>query len=90
MYDITIDENNDLGIKFGDFSVGNSSMQEIELILLLNKGELKRDPLLGCNLIKFQNATISSNEITQIIRLNLKRDGKTNSVKIIDNQIQIK
>ena len=75
--DILLDENGDLRIEAGDFVIGNSVDQEVGLLLEMNKGDLKEDPLMGPDLIRLINANISEIEVKQIIKGQLKRDGKS-------------
>lgn len=77
MTDILLGENDDVQILNGDFVVGESLDQEVGLILRLNKGELKEDPIMGCDLIRLINSNITQPELKQIIKLQLARDGKS-------------
>lgn len=45
--DILLDENLDISIKNGDFEVGESTYQHQQLLLLMEKGELKVFPKNG-------------------------------------------
>lgn len=74
--DILLDDQNDLLIKDGDFVVGESLTQEVSIILRLNQGELKSDPLLGANLIRLINSAVSEDQLQTIIKMHLQRDGK--------------
>lgn len=74
--DILLDENDDLLIQNGDFVVGDSLTQEVSIILKLNQGELKSDPLLGVNMITLINSEASKNEIETKVKMHLKRDDK--------------
>ena len=88
--DILLDADGDLLIENGDLKVSESDQQEIETILKLNKGDLKRDPVLGCNLMQLINSDISEVEIKQRIKLNLERDGKKiNSIGFNNGVISI-
>lgn len=75
--DILLDENGDLAIANGDFVIGDSIDQEVAALLQLNKGELKEFPILGPNLIELINSNTSELELKQIIKTELKRDGKS-------------
>ena len=75
--DILLDDQDRLRIENGDFVIGESTDQEVSLILRMNKGELKEDPLVGCDLIRLINSNTSETELKQIIRLQLARDGKS-------------
>lgn len=75
--DILLDDNDDVRIENGDFVIGDSLDQEVGLILRLNKGELKEDPIVGCDLIRLIHSNISESELKQIIKIQLARDGKS-------------
>lgn len=77
MTDILLDENDELRIENGDFVIGESIDQEVSLILRMSKGELKEDPILGCDLLRLINSNITEVELKQIIKLQLARDGKS-------------
>lgn len=73
--DILLDENDDLIIANGDFLLGDSLTQEVGIILRLNQGDLKSDPLLGPNLIRLEKST-EINEFQERVKVHLERDGK--------------
>lgn len=75
--DILLDEAGDLAIVNGDFVIGDSIDQEVAALLQLNKGDLKEFPVLGTNLIELINSNTSELELKQIIKTELKRDGKS-------------
>lgn len=74
--DVMLDENMDLKIVDGDFVVDKSLTQEVSMLLRLNKGDLKSDPILGTNLIEKIKQKVSKVLIKQVIDINLTRDGK--------------
>jgi len=74
--DIQLDVNDDLIIQNGDFIIGESLFQEVGILLRLNQGELKSDPLLGPNLIELEKGAASGKEFKTRVRLHLQRDGK--------------
>ena len=74
--DIILDDNMDLKIVDGDFVVDHSLTQEVSMLLMLNKGDLKSDPILGTNLIQKIKQKVSKVVIKQVIDINLTRDGK--------------
>lgn len=86
--DILLDENGDLAIANGDFVIGDSVDQEVAALLQLNKGDLKEFPILGSNLIELINSNTSELELKQIIKTELKRDGK--SYQELKERIQLK
>ncbi|WP_438710867.1 hypothetical protein ACSTS3_19710 [Aquimarina muelleri] len=74
--DIVLDDNDDLIIEDGDFKLGESLTQDVGIILRLNQGELKSDPLLGASIIRLVNSSIDDDELQTRIKLHLQRDGK--------------
>ena len=88
MSDILLDENDDLLIRDGDFVIGQSQTQEVGLILRMNPGELKEDPLLGPALIRLIHSNASGADVKRITKLHLERDGK--DYEQLKQQIQLK
>ncbi|MCZ2393422.1 MAG: hypothetical protein LC105_06180 [Chitinophagales bacterium] len=77
MKGILLDDNFDLSVKNGHLDFGEATIQEVGLLLGLNKGELKDDPRLGPNLIeKIRSTKTSMSEIQQIAKRHLAMDGK--------------
>lgn len=74
--DIILDENNDIQILNGDFQIGESELQEVEIILKLRQGELKNDPILGANIQHFMKGKYDRVAIEKRVKINLERDGK--------------
>lgn len=60
----------------GKMQRGDTYMQEVELILMTNPGELKCDPLAGVGIVRMMNAKISQSKIQDKVRIQLTRDGK--------------
>lgn len=80
--DILLDENDDLIIVDGDFVVDESVLQEVGIILRLNTGDLKSDPVLAPNLVQLVNSKADSQEFEDRVRIYLKRDNKNyNEIK---------
>ncbi len=76
MTDLFLDSENDFNFLNGDFRIDESEMQDVAIILELNQGELKSDPILGPNLITMINAKANDKEIQQRVKLHLQRDNK--------------
>lgn len=76
MTDILLDIDDDLNLQNGDLAIGNSFDQEVGILIRLNQGELKSDPILGPNVIRMINSRLDANEIRKVMKLNLGRDGK--------------
>lgn len=74
--DYLLTDEDDLMIANGDFVTGESTMQEVGIILRLNPGELKSDPVLGPALIRFIKSDADADVVKQAARLHLERDGK--------------
>lgn len=73
--DILLGIEDDLIIANGDFSIGDSLLQEVGIILRLNTGELKSDPIMAPNLIQLVKGK-DNGEFEDRARLFLKRDNK--------------
>jgi len=74
--DILLDDSDDLNIVNGDFVIGESTLQEVGIILRLNSGELRNDPVLAPNLIQLVNSASKDQEFEERVRLFLRRDNK--------------
>lgn len=74
--DILLNEDNDLQILNGDFVIGESTIQEVGIILSLTKGDLKSDPLVGADLIQLKKTKLKKFDIESRARIALARDGK--------------
>ena len=77
MNDILLDSNDDLLFVNGDFALGESTDQEVGILLRLNPGELKEDPLLGPGLIRLIHSEATEADIKRLVKLHLARDGKS-------------
>jgi hypothetical protein len=73
---ILLDENNDLKIANGDLVIGDTLMQEVGIILQMNQGEFKFDPLLGANLVVNMRGIKNKSKIESLIDTQLTLDGK--------------
>lgn len=65
MEDFKLDENKDLSFKNGDFHIGDTDQQNLELILLSHKGSFKEFPILGVGITDY----LKSPEIISRLRL---------------------
>lgn len=87
MSDVLLNDNDELIIRDGDFVIGDSETQEVSLILRMNPGELKEDPLLGPGLIRLIHSNATQADVQRKARLHLERDGK--DYERIKQQIQL-
>lgn len=80
--DILLDDDNDLKIVGGDFVINESEMQDVGIILQMNPGELKSDPILGVGMIRRVKSGVTKEDLEVDVKLHLKRDGKDyNTIK---------
>ena len=80
--DILLDKDGDLLIINGDLVIGDSELQEVELIVTMMQGDLKEDPIVGANLMHYEKGTLTTAQIKNKVSLALQRDKKDfNSIK---------
>ena len=56
-------------------TIGDSMVQDAYIVLGLNQGEVKANPLLGPNLIRYIRAKASKVAITKQVKIHLERAG---------------
>lgn len=56
--DILLDENYDLDISTGDIEFGDTTQQDVELIMMSQKGDWKQHPTLGFGITKYINSNV--------------------------------
>lgn len=89
MKDILLNIDNDMQIANGDFVAGESLNQQVGLLLLFNKGELKQYPLTGVGIYELIN-TESADDIKNAVREQLKDDGlKLRALELTNNKLYI-
>ena len=74
--DILVTENNDLEIIAGDFTLGDSLLQEVGFILQSQQGNWKSDPLVGANMVVLIKGKQNRTAVEKRIKIQLERDGK--------------
>lgn len=85
MRDILLDQSGHLSIVNGDFAVGESTQQEIELILTTFRGEWKEHPLLGAEVQRMIKAQQGITTMRGVVREQLEMDGFKRVTFIIEN-----
>lgn len=65
----------DLHVQNGHLVVGETLLQDTLIVLQLNQGELKEDPLLGPNLSRFIRGQKNRSDIERAIKIHLARAG---------------
>ncbi|MDP1812330.1 MAG: hypothetical protein Q8K66_13090 [Sediminibacterium sp.] len=87
--DIIIDANNEPLIVNGDFVVGVSDGQHLQMLLQLQKGELKQYPDVGVGMTKYINGNVDG-RLRKEIKEQLEMDGyDSRGLKINGDQIEI-
>ncbi|MBR8759279.1 hypothetical protein [Porphyromonas levii] len=84
MRGILLDKENDLMVQVtrdaegkisSGLQIGNTNLQNAYMVLSLNQGELKEDPIAGVNLIAMIRGNKSSDQIKTTIKIGLRRCG---------------
>ena len=78
VYDLMLDEEGDLLIENGDFVIGESTQQNIGLILISEKGEWRHAPFVGAGLRSAIEDEAEPAELIQEIKKQLELDGLQN------------
>ena len=75
-YDLLIRKKVDSrGLIVSGMAIGDTTDQEAAIVLQIEQGELKEDPLLGCGLTTFIRGKLSNVQIDQRIRSHFTRAG---------------
>lgn len=75
MQDFILNSEGDLQIKNGDFFIGDSEAQDIELIVKSFKGEWKEHPRNGAEIIKLVKSRATETKIKRDVNEQLSNDG---------------
>jgi len=88
--DILIDESFDIGLKNGDFEVGESTYQHQQILILADKGQFKASPLTGVGARRYLE-TSKPDDLAREIRQEFMKDGMTvRTIEILkDLQINV-
>lgn len=73
MKGLTLTEEGDLNVAGGHLVVGDSLLQDTSVVLQLNQGELKEDPLLGPGLLRLIRGKADSAEAERLVKIHLSR-----------------
>jgi hypothetical protein len=77
MKGILLNNDFDLLIRDGSFVIGEAEISEAGVILGLNQGNLKNDPLLGPDLVKYMRSIDGASKAVAAAKKHLARDGKS-------------
>lgn len=86
--DTLLDENFDLIDNGTEWEEGDSDQQHVQLLVLLNKGELKEFPFVGFGAERRLKAVFDKNRITRDLRVELENDGYTGAVIDTGNKLE--
>lgn len=76
--DIILDDDGDLLIQNGDFVVGESDMQHLQLIVSLANGSLKQFPLQGVGIMSYSGSSGQAATLRNSIKIKAEADGYAN------------
>lgn len=85
--DVLLDENFDLIDKGFEWDEGESDQQHVELLLLLNKGELKEFPFVGFGAEKRLKSVADKARFVRELKLELENDGYVNATITVPDNI---
>lgn len=75
MTGIQLDTTGDIKVAGGQLSVGDTLLQDASLVLGLNQGEIKGDPLLGPSLNRYIRSKSSADAIVRQMKIHIERAG---------------
>ena len=89
MNDFLLTEDRSLRIENGDFVIGNSDSQAVELLLISKQGEWKQNPEAGCNIGAAINGVIDR-FLERNVRVQLESDNfKIDKLAITETGIEL-
>lgn len=90
MNDFLLGEDGDLAVFNGDFRIGDSTLQNQQLLLLLQKGEIKEAPISGVGAANYLHDE-NKDELYREIRREFVRDGmKVHEIQLNKNNVVIR
>jgi len=103
MKGILLNENNDLfimvrrdarGIITDGLIAGDNAVQCAGLVLQMNQGELKEDPIVGANLLRNMRGRLNRDKVkneveTALVRANIRIEDVKNELDILVNEQSI-
>jgi len=88
--DILVNKEGDLELSGGDIVTGDSQTQDIEHIMLAQKGQFTQFPLIGVGIRQRLNGPLKPAALKRDIRIDLESDGfNVNSIDISEGQVQV-
>ncbi len=87
--DISLDEQDDLLIQNGDFSLNDSAEQEVGLVLRTNQGDWRASPLTGFGVVRRTRNEINRTEFARELSTQLEVDGFAESQVTLSTERQL-
>ena len=87
--DILLDENFVPVTRDGDFVIGDSIDQEVDLIMAASRGQSRRNILLGPEMFRYMNGAIQAEDLEGHVKLHLAIDRKRSRVELKDGDVII-
>jgi hypothetical protein len=92
MNDLALDDNMDLQVFAGDLLIGDGEQQCQQSILIAAKGNFRRWPAIGVNVLSFLKSRFTLGDkdtLRQKVKLNLEYDGYTDVAVTINSATDI-
>lgn len=90
VFDILLDDNDDLVVKNGDIVIGESTEQHIKAVLIANKGEFRDVPFFGVGLNNYLKADGQQVVLKREIEKMMTLDGmQVNKIQVSDSVYEI-
>ena len=74
--DFIVDDAGDMIIRNGVVAVGDALTADVGLLMITNRGELRLDPVAGCDLVRRTHGRLTAAELDHLVRVQVERDGK--------------
>jgi hypothetical protein len=85
--DVLLDENYDLAESGDEWVEGDSDQQDVELLVILQKGELTEFPFVGFGIERRLKARVDRQRFIRELKVELQNDGFTSAVININEDL---
>lgn len=90
VFDMILDDDNDLVVKNGDWLIGESTEQHLKVILIANKGEFRDAPFFGVGLNNYLKGDGQQVALKREIEKMMTLDGmQVNKIQVSDSLYEI-
>jgi len=76
--DIKLDEDFDLDISSGDIDFRDTTQEDVELVMLSQKGDWKEFPTMGFGITKYMNSVADADKFKRDLKVELENAGFEN------------